>query len=58
MIILNLYALLGAIVLGILIRSALKPGVINRKSDWLIILLLAVIWPYGVWLIWKHEVRK
>lgn len=55
---LTTYALLGAIVLGILIRSALEPRVINRKSDWLIILLLAVIWPYGVWLIWKHEVMK
>jgi hypothetical protein len=55
---LTTYAFLGAIVLGILIRSALEPGVINRKSDWLIILLLAVIWPYGIYLIWRHEVKK
>lgn len=53
-----LYQFIGAVFLGYLIRSAMEPCVVSRKSDWLIILLLAVVWPYGVYLIWKHEVSK
>lgn len=46
-------------VLGLyLIRSALEPAVVSRKSDWLIIALLAATWPYAIWLIYRAEMKK
>lgn len=53
-----IYQFIGAVFLGYLIRSALEPGVVSRKSDWLIIALLAATWPYAIWLIYRAEMRK
>lgn len=56
--IIYLYQFIGVVFLGYLIRSAMEPTVISRKSDWLIIVLLAATWPYAIWLIYRAEMKK
>lgn len=53
-----LYQFIGAAALGFMIRSALEPAVVSRKSDWLIIVLLAATWPYAIWLIYRAEMKR
>lgn len=53
-----LYQFIGAVFFGYLIRSAMELNVVSRKSDWLIIVLLAVFWPYAIWLIYRAEMKK
>lgn len=43
-----IYQFIGAVIFGFMLRSAMEPTVISRKSDWLIIVLLAVFWPYAI----------
>lgn len=53
-----LYQFIGSVFLGYLISSAMEPAVVSRKSDWLIIVLLAATWPYAIWLIYRAEMKK
>lgn len=53
-----LYQFIGAVFLGFMIRSAMEPEVGTRESEWIIIVGLAIVWPYAFWLIYKQQVKK
>lgn len=51
-----LYQFIGAVFLGFILRTARE---INPKPyDWAICILLAIVWPYAIWLIYRAEVKK
>lgn len=51
-----IYQFIAAVFLGYIFRAASDTN--PKPYDWAICVLLAIVWPYAFWLIWRQEVKK